>query len=151
MACDALHGGGGEVGRRRGVVGFLLPDRLALGERLQPRCLAISLRLLRLRARDVGVRRGDLRLILACIDDEQRLTGLDGRAFLEQPLLDDAGHARAHLDVLRALRLPDVFERDGKRLQRHRLHGDVGRREAVKAAALRFLPAGGEEGDEGDG
>ena len=32
-----------------------------------------------------------------------------------------------------------------------KLHGDVGRREAVKAAALRFLPAGGHEGDEGDG
>jgi hypothetical protein len=128
FACDACTAAAAKVGRRRGVVGFLLPDCLALGERLQPCCLAISLRLLRLRARDVGVRRGDLRLILACIDDEQRLTALTAAP---------SSNSRFSMMPVTRARTSTSFEPcvcptysnvTGKRLQRHRLHGDVGRR-----------------------
>ena len=146
-----FHRRGGEVRIRCGVVRFLLADCLAFRERPQPRELPVGLRLLRLGTRDVGVGGRDLRLVLAGIDDEQRLPGLDGGAFLEQPLFEDAGHAGAHLDVLRALRLSHVLESHRKRMRLHGLDGHFRRREAVKSTRLLLgLPARSHQRDESE-
>ena len=128
------------------------PIALLLGERLQARGFALGLRLLRLRAGDVGLARGGLRRERLGIDDEQRLPGLDRRAFLEQPLLEDAVDARAHLDFLGAQRLADVFERDGQRLRRDRLDASPRRAGSRGSRRLLLLAAGGESrASEGDG
>ena len=145
LRLGGAHVGRGELGVRRRVVGFLLTDRLALGERLEPRGFAIGLRLLRLRPRDLGLGSRRLRLQRLGIDDEQALPLFHGGALLEELLLEDAGDARAHLDFLRAGRLTHVFVRHGNGLRRHDGRGDLRRRHPVKAALLLRRAAAGEQ------
>ena len=55
LRLGGLHRRARELGVGDRVVGFLLADRARLGERLQARDLAVGLRQLRLRARDLGL------------------------------------------------------------------------------------------------
>src|SRR4030095_4964327 len=78
-------------------------------------------------------------------DEEQRLPRLHPCAFGEKAFLEDAGDARADLDLLRALRLADVLVRRRQRpwLHDHRRH--LRGRKALKASLL-LLPACRDEG-----
>jgi hypothetical protein len=141
-----------ELGLRLRVVGFLLADRMALGERREPRRFAIVPRFLRLRARKIGLRGGGLRLERLRIDDEQRLARLHPRAFVEQAPLEDAAHTSAHLDFLRARRLTDVLEHDRDRRRLQLLHDDLRRRHSLHAAPRRrrFAARGCDSGEPDD-
>jgi hypothetical protein len=112
FACAALIAAAGELGRGSGVVGFLLADGLALGERAQARRLAVGLRLLGLGAQQFGLGGRQLGLEWLGVEQEQRLPGAHRRSFLVEPFLDDAGDAGADLGILRAGSLSDVFEGD---------------------------------------
>ena len=140
-----LDAGARKLGVGGRVVGVLLSDRMALGERLQARGLALGLREQRLRARELGFGRGGLRLERARIDDEERLSRRDARAFLIEPLVEDAGHAGADLDFLRPRRLPDVLVTDRKRPGLHRQRRDGRRREAAMPL-LRWSAGSGKHG-----
>jgi hypothetical protein len=127
------------------VVRFLLPDRAALGERLQPRGLALGLRDGGLRPRDLGLDGVVLRLQRFGVDLEQRLARADRSALGVQALLEDPGHARADLDVLRAGRLAHVLPGHRKVAGGHLGDRDLGGRKPVRPGVLAFATAGEDE------
>lgn len=142
-----LHadGGGGLQGGGLGVVIVLPGDRAGLDQGL----VAVGLQLgggrlgLGLGEGGGGAVIGGL--IGGGVDLVQRLAGADDRAFLEQPLLDDAAHLRAHFG--------DQIGRGAAGQFRGQAHGlrlghdvaDLGRPTHAHAhAAARLLAAGGE-------
>jgi hypothetical protein len=134
----------GLVQRGERLVGLALADRLLGGERLE----ALHLDLRELAARLLLLQRGarlvDREHVRRRIDDEEHLAGGDGGAFVVQALLEDAGHARADLDLARALGLADRLERDGKALRgdADRAHGK--RRGRGAGGGRLVLAAGGQ-------
>jgi hypothetical protein len=139
-----LYRSGGELRVRRRVVGFLLPDRLALRQRGKSRSLAVGLRPLRLGLDQVRLGLCDLRGIGLRVNGEQGLAGLDRRSLLVKPLFDDPGHPSPNLDVLGPQRLTHVLESDGKIARRNNFRRYVGRGKPGEARMLLRRPAGGE-------
>ena len=138
-----LHGSGSELGIRRRVVGFLLADGFALGERGEARALPLGLRLLRLGPDELRLSLRDLRGVGLRVDGEQGLTGFDRSPLLVEPLFDDPGHTGTNFDILGSQRLSDILERNRKIARCNDLRRDLGRRKSAEARMLR-LPAGGQ-------
>ena len=111
--------------------------------------LALGLRALRLRAHDLGLERGESAPASGLGSISKSVCpALHGRAFLEELLLDDAGHPRADLDLLRADGLADVLVRQPARSAAATLTVvtcDGGKPGILAAAAC---PQRGEHGDE---
>jgi hypothetical protein len=142
------RGDGGRTGVhvRGGLVELALRDGLLFGERHQAlglahRELALHALLLQRRARLLH-----RELVGSRVDLEERAAGGNGRAFVEEPLLEDARHARADFHLARSLGLAHRLDGDGHLLLRDLHHRDRHRR---RRRALRggpvLLPACGNE------
>jgi hypothetical protein len=146
---------GGDVGLGRlqlgdGVVVILLAHRV-LGDEL-----GVALRLQarrrdgRLGARELRLRGVERGLVRRGVDDEEPLPLLHVAALREEPLLDDAVHARAHLrDAIRGGAARQLLrERHRRRRERHDAHLDRtgGRRRGLLAATGEQGEPEGEEG-----
>ncbi len=136
LGAGDLDRGLGELQRRCGIVVVLARNRPLLRQRPKAVGLAAGLRGARLFLRELRLGLGERQLERLGVDLEERLSGTDRRAFVVEPLLQDAGHARPDLDLFRAFRLADGLE-----AYRHVLRRDVhhvhrrGRRGAAGRAA----------------
>jgi len=93
------------LGRDRVDV-LLLADRVGLDQRLVARRLGARLQQVGLGARQRGPGAGQRGAVGCRVDLEQRLAGLHVAALAEQPALQDAGGARAHLGDAKGLGAP---------------------------------------------
>src|SRR5690606_17811793 len=89
------------------------------------------------------------------LDAKERRAGLDRVALGEELRLENAGDARAHLDLARAFRAAHGLEGDGHRARRDRdgahRNGAVARRRLGRPLLLRAaLAAGGDDGARGE-
>jgi hypothetical protein len=135
-----LHGGlgGGQVGLGQ-LVGRLGGDPLLLAHRLLGHQGLVAL-VGRLGLRQAGLGLGlggqgavERGAVGGGVQLEQRLAGLDVRAFGEQALLDDAGHTGTYLGAAPGFQPAGQFGAQGHRARLHRHHADLCRRHATAA------------------
>ena len=134
------------VGER--VVVVLLADRLGRQQLLVALLLQPRRRRIRLRAGECAERAVERRLIRRRIDFIKHLPLLHIAAFREEPLQDDAVHARPHLRHAKRRDAPGQILRERHRRRRNGEHADFHRPPGTSRASRRpglFLPTARDE------